>query len=267
MKRKVIYAVAIIVAIVATSAAFLANSAQPSDRSAYDNVLVSQTVMERLSSISSNASLANTVGIGTASTFLRGVSAPALIASDGKPEVLYIGAEFCPFCSISRWGLIIALTRFGSFSGLRYMTSSTSDAFPGTVTFSFYKTAYQSQFVNFTGVEEATNKKNATSDRYDPLQSLTALEAGILQKYNPQGSVPFMDFGNRSISIGALASPGALKDLNWSTVVGELDNPSTAVAQGIIGSANVYTAQICAIINNSAPVCSQAYVKSIQSQQ
>ena len=46
---------------------------------------------------------------------------PPLTARTGKkkPELLYIGAEYCPYCAASRWPLIIALSRFGTFKGLR----------------------------------------------------------------------------------------------------------------------------------------------------
>ncbi len=42
---------------------------------------------------------------------------PAL-TSGGKPEVFYTGAEYCPYCAAQRWPLIVALSRFGTFSGL-----------------------------------------------------------------------------------------------------------------------------------------------------
>jgi hypothetical protein len=42
----------------------------------------------------------------------------AELTSGGKPEVLYMGAEYCPYCAAERWALIVALSRFGTFSGL-----------------------------------------------------------------------------------------------------------------------------------------------------
>jgi hypothetical protein len=47
--------------------------------------------------------------------------------SNGKPVVLYIGAEFCQYCAIERWALIMALMRFGNFTSLHYMTSAPSE--------------------------------------------------------------------------------------------------------------------------------------------
>ena len=33
------------------------------------------------------------------------------------PEVLYMGAEYCPYCAAQRWSTIIALSRFGTWAG------------------------------------------------------------------------------------------------------------------------------------------------------
>ena len=41
------------------------------------------------------------------------------LTSDGKPLVVYIGAEYCPFCAAERWPMVVALSRFGTFSGLQ----------------------------------------------------------------------------------------------------------------------------------------------------
>ena len=50
----------------------------------------------------------------------------ALVGADGKPEVLYVGAEYCPYCAAQRWALAVALSRFGTFTGLETTHSSTS---------------------------------------------------------------------------------------------------------------------------------------------
>ncbi|MGH3230700.1 MAG: DUF929 family protein [Streptosporangiaceae bacterium] len=35
------------------------------------------------------------------------------LRADGKPEVFYVGYEFCPYCATQSWALIVALSRFG----------------------------------------------------------------------------------------------------------------------------------------------------------
>ena len=46
------------------------------------------------------------------------------LTSNGKPEVLYMGAEYCPYCAAERWAIIVALSRFGTFSGLSTVHSA-----------------------------------------------------------------------------------------------------------------------------------------------
>jgi len=42
--------------------------------------------------------------------------------------------------------MIIALSRFGTFSGLSTTHSSTTDEYPGTPTFTFYGSSYRSKY-------------------------------------------------------------------------------------------------------------------------
>src|SRR5581483_1419549 len=58
------------------------------------------------------------VGTGGLNNPLKPAQLAALTGPNGRPEVLYIGAEYCPYCASERWSLIAALSRFGSFSGL-----------------------------------------------------------------------------------------------------------------------------------------------------
>src|SRR3954470_6395027 len=67
------------------------------------------------------------VGAGTA-TPLRASRMPAL-SRGGLPLVLYVGAEWCPYCAAERWALVAALGRFGTFEGVTLVRSSGSDRF------------------------------------------------------------------------------------------------------------------------------------------
>src|SRR5471030_2709329 len=91
------------------------------------------------------------VGVGTANNPPTAVTAPALKQAD-KPRVLYIGAEYCPFCAAQRWAVAQALSRFGTWTGLGQTTSSASDVDPNTATLSFHGATLASQYVSFTGV-------------------------------------------------------------------------------------------------------------------
>src|SRR5712671_6765504 len=59
-------------------------------------------------------------GVSTLPTRITG----AALTSGGKPEMLYIGAEYCPYCAAERWAMIVALSRFGTFSGLTTIRSA-----------------------------------------------------------------------------------------------------------------------------------------------
>src|SRR5579859_7641099 len=53
-------------------------------------------------------------------------SNPALTAN-GKPEVLYVGAEYCPYCAAERWSMLVSLSRFGTFSGVTAIRSAAAN--------------------------------------------------------------------------------------------------------------------------------------------
>src|SRR5579883_612664 len=69
-------------------------------------------------------SVFDAVGAGSATGGPKAAAQAPALTQDGKPEVLYMGAEYCPFCAAERWAMIAALSRFGSFSNLHTTTSS-----------------------------------------------------------------------------------------------------------------------------------------------
>jgi hypothetical protein len=200
------------------------------------------------------------VGLGSANATLKGINAPALV-SNGKPEVLYVGGQFCPFCAAERWSLVAALSRFGAFSGLNTTRSSSSDVYPSTATFSFDGSTYSSQYLAFTPVEEFSNQPS-TSGGYTILQPLTSDQQKLVATYDAPpyltsaGSIPFVDFGGKYALQGATYSPGVLANQDWNQIAAKLSQPSSAVAKGIIGSANLLTAALCTLTNQQpATVC------------
>jgi hypothetical protein len=113
-----------------------------------------------------------------------GVTPPMALAAgtppltqDGKPQVLYVGAEYCPFCAAERWPLIVALSRFGTFDNLGATFSSATDTFPNTQTFSFHSSTYTSDSLTFNGVETQTNTGQA-------LDQPTPAQQALFQQYD-----------------------------------------------------------------------------------
>lgn len=222
---------------------------------------VPASFLSTLSTIANNNTLASSVGTQAylglkPSSYIQKVSLSSL-TNNGKPELLYIGADYCPYCAATRWALSIALMRFGTLTNLKYMASSATDVFPNTPTFSYVGYNYTSNYISFVAVE--------TQDRLgNPLQNLTANQTSIASKYG-SGGIPFIDVGNIYAESGSIASPGVLDGNSWTGISSQLTNPNSTIAQDEIGAANIYTAEICKMINNTASVCSQGYVKQAQS--
>jgi thiol-disulfide isomerase/thioredoxin len=205
------------------------------------------------------ASTFASVGTGTAQSgsFKRGTG--ATLTSGGKPEMLYIGAEWCPYCAAERWAMAAALSRFGTFSPLRGIHSSSDDVYPNTATLTFYKATYTSPYLVFTPVENEDVNRNT-------LQTPTAAQHALWAKFVGAGNYPFIDIGNELIAT-ATYNPGVLKGLTWSQIAADLHDPSSAVAKGAIGSANIFTAAICKLTGNKpANVCTTAPVSSLEGQ-
>ncbi|MGC8648652.1 MAG: DUF929 family protein [Candidatus Micrarchaeia archaeon] len=231
------------------------NTSQSASLVSYDNVKVNSSVMSMLSSIALNNTLANKIANGAVGAFPQTITSSNSLTQNNKSEVLYIGADYCPYCAAVRWGLIVALLRFGNFTNLSYMTSSATDIYPSTPTFTFYNSSYQSNYIAFVPVEVATNTGA-------PLEKLTNIENVTFQTYGYQGSIPFIDFGNQSVLNGATFSPQDLDGKSWINIISELKNSNSTIAQDIIGSANIFTAQICKIDGGKpSSVCTQKYVE------
>jgi uncharacterized protein DUF929 len=183
-------------------------------------------------------------------------------SADGKPLITYIGAEYCPYCAAERWALAVALSRFGTLSDLSGTHSSSSDVYPDTQTLSFYGSTYTSPYVDFQAVEETTNQQ--TGDGYQPLQTPTAAQTALMEKYDPDGSIPFLDIGNKYIVTGASFSPQILQGLSRDQIAAQLQDPSSPVAQAIDGTANDITAAICVVTGGQpTSVCNTPSIQSI----
>ena len=129
----------------------------------------------------------------------------APLTQNGKPEILYLGAEYCPFCAAERWSMINALSRFGVFTALTTTHSSSSDAYPNTPTLTFYGSNYTSKYIAFTPVEETRNYRvgnsASTSAPYVTLQNPTSAQTLLGETYDASGSIPFIDLANRYVEV------------------------------------------------------------------
>jgi Domain of unknown function (DUF929) len=210
----------------------------------------------------------NAIGDSGALTVPKPISGPPL-KENGKPLVVYIGAEFCPFCAAERWAMVASLARFGTWHNLGATHSSTSDIYPNTATFSFHGADYTSQYVSFQGKETESNVPE--NGGYAPLDTLTPEQDAMIRKYDAPpyvssadaGSIPFINFANQYLVAGASYDPQVLQGLTMPQIAAELKNPKSDVAHAIGGTTNALTAAICGTTNQQpASVCTQPAVKA-----
>ncbi|HEY6275740.1 MAG TPA: DUF929 family protein [Streptosporangiaceae bacterium] len=207
------------------------------------------------------AATLNTVGKGTIPSQ---DTAPAKVlngtplTSNGKPEMLYIGAEFCPYCAAMRWSMAVALSRFGTLTPLHGIYSARTapggqaEAYPHTATLTFYKSGYASKYLVFAPVE------NEKID-HSLLQQPTAAEQTLWNRYNAN-SYPFIDVGNKYM-FTVIYNPQVLAGKSWSQIAAALHDPSSPIAQSVDGAANYLTAAICKTTNNQpSAVCNSRAV-------
>lgn len=190
--------------------------------------------------------------------------APAL-TSGGKPQVLYMGAEYCPFCATERWAMLNALSRFGTFSGVSFIHSAADDTPASVPTLTFYKSTYTSKYVTFTPVEMQK------IDRSE-LQSPTKDQTALLNKYDAPpyvaqgsaGSIPFMDFGGKYIVSGASYDYNVLSGKNYAQIAAAMKDPGSDIAKGAIGTANQMTAAICKLTGDQPATACTPLIKTIE---
>lgn len=205
---------------------------------------VSSSVYDQVGTGSLNA---NQLPIGAAK------NPTTLTGAGGKPEVLYMGGEYCPYCAADRWVMLTALSRFGTFSGVQSMFSSSNDVYPSTPTFTFLHAHFTSQYVDFVPVEMWSRTASA-SDPPD-LQKPTAQQQQLWNTYNTGGGIPFLLIGGRYVGSTPF-SPQDLAGRTQQQIASNLSDPTQQTTQDIIGNANLLTATICSITNGEpSDVC------------
>jgi hypothetical protein len=193
---------------------------------------------------------------GKAATPLQKVTAPGPpLTIDGKPAIVFVSEESCPFCAAERWPLVVALSHFGTWSNLGSTRSSATDVYPNTATFSFRMAGYNSAEITLRTTELADNLGRR-------LQPETALDARLIGTYDvppfvnsadQSGAVPFLDIANHYILAGAQYNPEILAGLSAAQIAGQLRNPSSPVAQDIDGSARIIVAAIDQVLHAASP--------------
>jgi hypothetical protein len=231
-----------------------------------------QALTQAVSKVTSvPVSVSDSVGAGKVTTPPVSVSGSPLTVG-GKPDMTYLGAEYCPYCAAERWAMVVALSRFGTFSGLATTHSAAKDGggnaepYPNTPTWTFASAHFTSQYLAFTPVETETNVPDPSTGGYTTLQTPTKEQEALLTKYDAayQGAIPFIDVDNKYISVGASYDPSVLSGLSWSQIASDLHTPSSPVAQAVLGASNYLAAAICGATGNQPGTACTSAVRSLQ---
>ena len=195
------------------------------------------------------------VSPGQATTLLQNVEKPGpLLTLHGKPAIVFVSEESCPFCAAERWALTVALSRFGTWSQLGITRSSATDVYPNTATLSFRTARYRS-------AELALSTTELTDNVGHPLQPQTQLDDRLIASYDvppyvnsvdQSGAVPFLDIWNQCVLAGAQYNPQVLAGLSAAQIASQLSNPSSPVAQAIDSAANVIIAAIDQVVHDTS---------------
>jgi len=174
----------------------------------------------------------------------------------GKPELLFIGAQYCPHCAGQRWAIVKALNQFGTFS---HMTSSAND--DGTIpTYDLRDATYSSKYVAFV-------HKDLEDRNHQPLESLSPGEQALFSQYDPSGGIPMVLAGGYA-ALGDGYDLSLIQSKSFGTVQHDLQqgDSSNPLVPAVNAEANSITAFIChADSMRPHSACSRPVIRSLVS--
>jgi Domain of unknown function (DUF929) len=177
----------------------------------------------------------------------QGITDPALKV-DGKPDLLFVGAEFCPICASERWAMYVALSEFGTFAPQPgRIHSAVRDGDIPTVT--FYRTTFSSPYFTFTPEETTTNQPDG--DYYVALQKLNSAQKRLWDSHTD--GFPWLDFGGKMDLTSVQYNPEELEGASFDTITSEIGNNSTVIGADIDASARVLVHTICSTMTGGQP--------------
>ncbi|MBV8218902.1 MAG: DUF929 family protein [Solirubrobacterales bacterium] len=192
------------------------------------------------------------------------------LTSDGKPEIVDVALAWCPHCAANSWALAVALSRFGTLTGLGEVNTGTYfcnvaedpcnlnplSCFPYTHGLSFFHAVYRSPYISFASIVlQDVNGRN--------LQKPTRREEHSLSTVHLARTSPALDFAGAWGFGGSGYNPGVLAHMSWSQIAGSLAKPHNPVARKVDGLANLFSAAICRVTKDRPrSVCSSAGVRA-----
>lgn len=161
-----------------------------------------------------------------------------------RPRILYVGADYCPYCAALRWPLVLTLLRFGSLQGLKFMRSSATDVFANTATFSFFGSTYKSPWIGFEGYETSTRTGRPLMTPPHPVRSLfNAYDAPPFTM--DAGAIPFLYINGLYVISGSPIPPEIFKGDDWQAIIAGLGQPKSVIYGKVMPETNLLTAGFC----------------------
>jgi uncharacterized protein DUF929 len=182
------------------------------------------------------------------------------VSPDQPVSVFFLSALYCPFCAAERWALADALGRFGTWADLGPSHSTGGvDGIPEIPTYDFVHARYTSRFVQFQARDIADEHGNAR-------QALRPAEQALVNRFDPEGSIPFLLIAGGFAQLGSGFSPGLLVGKPFVQVRADLagDSPD---GRAIRHEADVLAALIC-VAHRGIPqtVCAAPAVRGLETQ-
>jgi hypothetical protein len=270
--------VLVVVAVVLAFAIYKLTEHSPAPKSGNNLALAPVSVVHELASIP--AATFDAIGTDHSSDPFTETAGQPFLRRDGKPQVVFDGAEYCPYCAVYRWAIVTALSRFGTFTNL-HQTTSSADVAP-VPTFSFVGAKYTSRYITFTPYEEADRDGN-------PLEVPPAYVQDLYKKYDgtgttptkfnsaPTAGIPFLDVANQHVSSGAPnviypsidavagGGPGGFTGIGYAIAHPTSPTGKAISASGFIAAANFDMAAICTVDGGKpGSVCNMSGVKAAE---
>lgn len=209
---------------------------------------------------------------------------------NGKPSVIYIGADSCIYCGENRWAMALALAKFGSFGSLYKGYSSLGDGDIPTLYWGQYNITtqsdvafgnnYSSNYINFISADYESPITGGFQIQPISFFQQKAPNSTYLSAMNLMNSTgkfqgtPFTLWG-RELVPGAdgivfgnttptSASNLPLAAMSHAQVLAQLKNFNDQFAWGEYAAADVYIAYTCPSINNTAQICQLPAIQRIE---
>ena len=213
---------------------------------------------------------------------------------NGKPSAIYVGATSCIYCAENRWAMALALSRFGSFTSLYKGYSALGDGdvptlfwAPQNITGSGvdFMNYYTSNYINFFSGEfdsQITGGFQPPSSGYNTfIQGATAQSDRLAMEYMANisqfkgtpttlfgttlnGGADAVVFGTENSTTQKNTQYPPLTFMTHGSIIKQLSGMSSTFALEEYAAADVYVAQICLSINNTASACSLPAITSIE---